>query len=514
MRLPVLLLGIIGTFQHLVSATQQPHCVIEPPYNQIALVKLSIPPTHSLWPQLNAICELHFVDDDASHRSAVLLTRAQLSHAQTHLPRSKIKIIVPNLLTHFSTHSDDVAPYTGTDEPTRYRSYQYATLDDSFHLKLRPLASHQQRWQYIARAHPRTVRLEVIGKSVENRDIHLLRIGSTSPHAPRRVLLLFGQHAREWASVASATYVAEVLAAYPARGIEVLLVPLVNPDGYHYSMAHDRLWRKNRARTTPCAFSPLHSGVDLNRNWGVDFAGPHTTARDPCSPVYHGQRAFSEPETAAVRRLNTTGLRAFLDVHSYSQLLVGPWAYSDTAPPRARDVDVIGRRLEAAASAGGSPYTYGRGRTNGMYLASGVASDWYFQQGALASFTLELRPDRNDPLGFEIAPHQILPTARDALNVASELIAYAAGGTTLRTNEDPPKDDAPPVAMGASPSTSPSASPRPVMALQTSSWVLPVLLGCVGAVILVVAIVGTMVVMRRRRDGGIGDASTTGNDTA
>ena len=485
----------VNAGQQRPEQSQQP-CFIKPPYRRIAVVKLSIDSHHQLWSELRLICELRFINDDNVHEDAVLLTPKQLYHAQSNLPSSKIKILLPDLLTHLSNHDISITPFsesttTATTNIAQYRSLHRNTLDPSFHHKLRPLVSHEQRWKHIAQLFSRDVRLEKIGKTTEKRDLYLLRIGRTSLYEPKRVLLIFGQHAREWASVASATYVAEVLARHPQPGIEILIVPLANPDGYHYSTIYDRLWRKNRARAAVCNISAVHSGVDLNRNWGVDFAGNQSTTSDPCSPIYHGRRAFSEPETAAIRRINITGIRAFLDVHSYSQLLIGPWAYSTAPPPRAPEIDEIGRRLQTAASTGGSPYSYGRGSFNGLYLASGVASDWYFKQGALASFTLELRPERTDPFGFEIRPDQILPTAKDALNVARELIAYAGGTTTIRRPRDGSGNTGWPIANGSSVSADETEPTRP-------KWILPTVLGVVGSVVVIVVIFAFVFVLRRR----------------
>lgn len=62
---------------------------------------------------------------------------------------------------------------------------------------------------------------------------------------------------------------------------------------------------------TPCRSEM--SGVDLNRNWGVDFGVGSTTqigldsknrvdeCAEACGECYRGPEPFSEPETRAVR---------------------------------------------------------------------------------------------------------------------------------------------------------------------------------------------------------------------
>lgn len=53
----------------------------------------------------------------------------------------------------------------------------------------------------------------------------------------------------------------------------------------------------------------------------------------PCSDSYHGNSAMSEEEVQAVAKyLESLGRRlvAFLDIHSYSQMLMFPWGYTKT----------------------------------------------------------------------------------------------------------------------------------------------------------------------------------------
>lgn len=57
------------------------------------------------------------------------------------------------------------------------------------------------------------------------------------------------------------------------------IFPVMNPDGYAYSMSVDRLWKKNRSKLRPAdknGGSPFSncSGVDLNRNFDTaEFCG-------------------------------------------------------------------------------------------------------------------------------------------------------------------------------------------------------------------------------------------------
>lgn len=184
--------------------------------------------------------------------------------------------------------------------------------------------------------------------SVEGRAIHALRIHRGGD--ARGVLLLGGVHARElinpdllasWVvklchAYANGDGIAFNLKAYDAgtvkflvEGLDLFVVPLVNPDGRVFVQAPggDRMWRKNRSANTgqPCR------GVDLNRNYDFLHSSGIGTSASACSDVFRGPSAFSEPETRNVRWLLDTHPRitGLLDIHSYGDLILYPWGDDD-----------------------------------------------------------------------------------------------------------------------------------------------------------------------------------------
>ena len=126
-------------------------------------------------------------------------------------------------------------------------------------------------------APPPAPRVELLGRSVQGRPIDVVRVGD--PAAPRKVLVIGCIHGNEPAGRA----VVDLLraGAVAPAGAELLLVRNLNPDGFQ---------RHTRGNA---------HGVDLNRNssQGRRFLGP------PGTIFYAGPRAFSEPETRAIRAL-------------------------------------------------------------------------------------------------------------------------------------------------------------------------------------------------------------------
>jgi murein tripeptide amidase MpaA len=192
-------------------------------------------------------------------------------------------------------------------------------------------------------------RLQLPETSVEGRPVYALRMRAGGGENRRGVLVVGGTHARELMNPDAIVELAvDLLVSYAlnrnivyggrtwhANDIRIILetldlwlLPCSNPDGRHYVMTVDDLWRKNRRDNpgTPC------DGVDLNRNLDVLWSVTQgQTSCSPCSDVYVGASAFSEPETRNVKfLLDTRRIDCFADVHSYSELILYPWGHAPT----------------------------------------------------------------------------------------------------------------------------------------------------------------------------------------
>ena len=270
----------------------------------------------------------------------------------------------------------------------------------------------------------------IAGQTHEGRDIHGIRITAPGDTTGRKQILFNGcQHAREWVAVMVPVYAIEkIIEAWNTdpsmqsylESTEIIVVPIVNPDGYEFTYANggDRFWRKNRRNNSGSC-----EGVDLNRNWSFAWGGGDSTSTNTCSDIYIGPNAFSEPETQAMRDLVNTlpNLVAHVDFHSYSQLILEPWASSNDTPPRVTVVKALSAAMsDAIASVHGESYVAGTGGDL-LYLADGVFPDWVTDQGAL-SYTIELRPTGSP--GFDLPPSEILPTCEESFAAVKTMIEF------------------------------------------------------------------------------------------
>ena len=274
-----------------------------------------------------------------------------------------------------------------------------------------------------------------IGTTIQGRTIYGMRIsGSAGPGSKPAVIFSGCQHAREWIAVMVPMYIADALVRrYDSDAqihalmdrVEFFIVPIVNPDGYEYTYATngDRLWRKNRHVNIGGSY-----GVDLNRNWSVDWNGGHSTSTDPNSEVYVGTAAFSEPETVAVRDFITARpqIVGHIDFHSYAQLVLENWAHMDTQAPDYDLIDAIGTDMnQSIYAANAVNYNNGWGGSL-LYLASGVFPDWSYGVRGILGYTIELRDTGQN--GFILPPDQIVPTCTESLPAALHLADWVTRG--------------------------------------------------------------------------------------
>lgn len=318
-------------------------------------------------------------------------------------------------------------------------------LDPAYHQDFRDLATILDRLDALVAAQAGRVSLVEVGESVEGRPIRGVRITNPGPADRPVVLVQATQHAREWIAAAASVFAAEQLATAPLGGeldglldqVEVVVVPVANPDGYVYSWQQDRFWRKNRGGEL---------GVDLNRNWSVAWGGDGASP-NPEDDDYRGEGPFSEPETAALRDFvgADPDLVAVLDVHSYGQLVLYPWGfgYVDSA-----DDALFGEIATDMVDAMWPLYnqTYEPLQSADLYPASGNAIDWAYGVHGLYAVTIELRPQYFEEWGFLLPPQFIVPTGEELLVTIEQLIEASielgpgnpgdSGGEAMDTGSD------------------------------------------------------------------------------
>ncbi|NWR95600.1 CBPA1 Carboxypeptidase, partial [Furnarius figulus] len=265
-----------------------------------------------------------------------------------------------------------------------------------------------------------------IGRSTENRPLYVLKFSTGGTKRPA-VWIDTGIHSREWVTQASGVWFAKKIVDDHANKegvasildtMDIFLEIVTNPDGFAYTQSTNRMWRKTRSKHS----GSICIGVDPNRNWDAGFGGPGASG-NPCSETYHGPYANSEPEVKSIVDFVKAhgNIKAFISIHSYSQLLLYPYGYTTTPVPDQQELhEVSAKAVAALSSLYGTRYKYGSIITT-IYQASGGTIDWTYNEGIKYSFTFELRDTGR--YGFLLPAKQIVPTAQEtwlALQVIME----------------------------------------------------------------------------------------------
>ncbi len=314
-------------------------------------------------------------------------------------------------------------------EIERLRAQRDITWYETYH----PLADIYTYIDQLVLDNPTLATKEVIGQSIQGRDIVAMRITAPGDPSGRVQVAINGcQHAREWVSPATVLFVTEqLLEGYGSdpritdimERVEFIVMPMVNPDGYRHTWTNYRLWRKNRRNNGNGT-----TGVDLNRNWSYQWGGSGSSGSGS-SDIYRGTSPFSEPETTAVSNhmLSLPRVAAHIDFHSYSQLILYPWGYTfDPLPEPTRSMfSNLASDISSSIQAVNNKY-YVPQPASDLYIADGIMSDWSYSEN-MWGFTIELRPDPNGGFNFELPPDQIIPTGQEnlpALLTLAEFVAF------------------------------------------------------------------------------------------
>ena len=203
--------------------------------------------------------------------------------------------------------------------------------------------------------YPTIAKKLTLGTTYQGRAILCVKISdnvNTTESGEPEVLYLGLQHAREAITGASMIFFMQYLCQFYSTDLrvrdlvnnrQIYIVPCFNPDGWEFNRT-DQLgaaggdWRKNRSP------QGSYEGVDLNRNWGVDWANCSTPilgltsscgSGSSSAETYYGPSAFSEKETQAIRAFARDSGHHFVvgfDQHCYGPYYSLPYGRKSLHP--------------------------------------------------------------------------------------------------------------------------------------------------------------------------------------
>ncbi|KAF5803957.1 putative carboxypeptidase A2 [Helianthus annuus] len=209
-----------------------------------------------------------------------------------------------------------------------------------------------------------------------------------------RILLSFGQHARELITTELALRILSILSEEQflpkvdplllkktLEKIVIKVVPVENLNGRKKVEEGDLCERRNGR------------GVDLNRNWSVDW-GKKEKDFDPYEE-FPGAAPFSEPEAQLMRKLSMSfDPHIWVNVHSGMEALFMPYDHKNTTPSgiQSEKMKLMLETLNHLHC--GDRCVVGSGGGSVGYLAHGTTTDYMYDVARVPmSYTFEIYGD-------------------------------------------------------------------------------------------------------------------------
>jgi len=214
-----------------------------------------------------------------------------------------------------------------------------------------------------------------VGRTHEDRPLVRLDVGPED--ASRVTLVIAGLHAMEWIGVETALAIARQWSADPPPDRRLVLLPILNPDGYAKVERELRAkkWRFTRSNA---------NGVDLNRNFATFFRRRHLWSSILPFLGGPGPAPGSEPETRATLdalAADRGKIDRAVSLHSFGKKLLlphgGQWKHPrdyDALRSLARIVNRgLGDRYAIHSSSHWAPGAFAYGMELDHFHAEGIA---------------------------------------------------------------------------------------------------------------------------------------------
>ncbi|WP_112181774.1 MULTISPECIES: M14 family metallocarboxypeptidase [Paraliobacillus] len=253
--------------------------------------------------------------------------------------------------------------------------------------------------EQLIKTYPDLLAVDIIGKSVNNRSIYSIKLGS----GEQKILINGAHHAREWLTTTLLMDMVETyclaastnqcISTYQVKDIlklvTIYFIPMVNPDGVTLvqqgpdlfpNSKELREWNENKDDFMDWKAN-IH-GVDLNRQYPADWEQIQHDPGQPAAMNFKGYAVLSEPEVKAVYDLVLEhDFKIAVAYHSSGEEIF--WKYKSTG----QQEEYAKKIAELASNKTGYQLIYPTDNPSG-----GGFTDWFISYFKRPSLTVEIAP--------------------------------------------------------------------------------------------------------------------------
>ncbi len=243
--------------------------------------------------------------------------------------------------------------------------------------------------------YPEFTELVKIGTSVQGRTLYALKVGT----GKKEILMDASMHAREHMTTNVLLEMIDQYTYHYVKGtkfngyqvktlldqVSIWFVPMMNPDGVTLVQTKENASastkKLNNGNTNYNRWKANIRGVDLNRNFDGGWA-TKATAKAPSYKNYKGTKAFSEPESQALRNFVAKHkFKSYISYHSSGSVLY--YYHHQKGTQLTRDLSVA-KMISKVTGYRVLPPT---GETG-----SGASTDWFIMNYKMPGITVEIAP--------------------------------------------------------------------------------------------------------------------------
>ena len=242
----------------------------------------------------------------------------------------------------------------------------------------------------LVRERPGVVTPFIMGRTVLGRPIWAFRVHRPAEPIQKKILVFGGIHALEWIATEVSTDFLRWVILHPPRGVELVVVPIVNLDGRRlaegdFVRGGERPYRRANAHH-----------VDLNRDFEINRQTGAIWKKIVPGFYYHSPAPLSQPESQALDRLGAEGFDAVVSLHAFGGFLYYPWSGDFSPPPDKATYEAMGQAMAAGQSHG--QYTPKQLSHWGFFFrALGSELDHFYGKYGSYTFLIELTHSGIEP---------------------------------------------------------------------------------------------------------------------